>query len=98
MQPNIGLSGQPNIPQAEHSAEYSANFQILLQTGSRIVLLHENIIWPNVIFMEGQAGKYGYGKYGDQTLTTEDKRVSYIVRLALGDYSIHGTSLPIQNR
>ena len=34
LQPNIRLSGQPNIRPAEYSAEHSANFQIFLQAGS----------------------------------------------------------------
>ena len=47
-----------------------------------LVLAQETILWPiSVILMdtliEGQAGRYGYGKYGDKALTIEDKKVSY---------------------
>ena len=48
LQPNIRLSGQPNIRPAERSAEYSANCQILLQAGRfQQIIQSMGLVYPS---------------------------------------------------
>ena len=33
------------------------------------------ILWPIAVIMEDQSGRWGYGKYVEKALTSEDKKV-----------------------